>query len=199
MISDVLSSMIPVVEAFEQLGVVYYVGGSVAALAHGIYRATADVDIVADVRMEHVRPLVTLLQGRYYIDADMIRDAIRHRSEFNMLHLQTMFKVDIFLPKSRLFDQQVLRRVQQQPLPDEENTRLFYLESPEDVILTKLEWYNMGGGVSDRHWNDILGVLKVQGNALDFAYLRHWAKELGVTEQLARALDDAGLAPEAFT
>lgn len=64
------------------------------------------------------------------------------------------------------------------------------------MILTKLEWYNMGGGVSDRQWNDILGVLKVQGNSLDFAYLRHWAKELGVTGQLARALDDAGLAPD---
>lgn len=196
MISEVLSAMIPVVEAFEQIGVVYYVGGSVASLTHGIYRATADVDIVADVRMEHVRPLVTLLQNRYYIDADMIRDAIRRRSEFNVIHLQTMFKVDVFIQKSRVFDQQVLRRVQPQALPKDENKRLFYLESPEDVVLTKLEWYNMSGGISDQQWNDILGVLKVQGNALDFAYLRHWAKELGVTEQLARALDDAGLAPD---
>lgn len=193
MISEVLASMLPVVEAFEQLGIVYYVGGAVAVLAHGIYRATADADIVADLRMEHVRPLVTLLQNRYYIDADMIRDAIRHRSEFNVIHLQTMSKVDVFIQKTHPFYQQVLRRIQPQTLPEDENKRLFYLESPEDLILSKLEWYNMGGGISDRQWNDILGVLKVQGNALDFAYLRRWAKELGVTEQLARALDDAGL------
>lgn len=83
--SDILSSMIPVVDAFEELGVAYYIGGSVASLAHGMYRTTADVDLIADLRMEHVRPLKRLLQSMYYIDEDMIRDAIRHRSEFNLL------------------------------------------------------------------------------------------------------------------
>ena len=191
--SDILSSMIPVVDAFEELGVAYYIGGSVASLAHGIYRATADVDLVADLRMEHVRPLKRLLQSTYYIDEDMIRDAIKHRSEFNLLHLDTMFKVDVFLPKTRPFDQEVRRRVQQSRLNIDENTRLFNLESPEDVILTKLEWYKMGGEVSDRQWNDILGVLKVQGMNLDMSYLKRWASALGVTDLLERALVDAGL------
>jgi hypothetical protein len=192
-ITKVLSSMIPVVDAFEQLGVIYYIGGSIASLAHGIYRATADVDIIADLRMEHVQPLVQQLQDMYYIDADMIEDAIKHRSEFNVLHLGTMFKVDIFIQKTRPFDQAVRRRVQQSRLNVIENSRLFYLESPEDVVLSKLEWYKMGGGVSDRQWNDILGVLKVQGSSLDLAYLRHWATALEVSTLLDRALEDAGL------
>ncbi len=192
-VTKILSSMIPVVDAFEQLRIAYYIGGSVASLAHGIYRATADVDIIADLRMEHVQPLVQLLQDTYYIDADMIRDAIKRRSEFNVLHLDTMFKVDIFIQKTRPFDHEVRRRLQQSKLNITGNSRLFFLESPEDVILNKLEWYKMGGEVSDRQWNDILGVLKVQGTSLDLAYLRQWAAALDVSPLLDRALEDAGL------
>jgi len=192
-VTKILSSMIPVVDAFEQLRIAYYIGGSVASLAHGIYRATADVDIIADLRMEHIQPLVQLLQDTYYIDADMIRDAIKRRSEFNVLHLDTMFKVDIFIQKTRPFDHEVRRRLQQSKLNITGNSRLFFLESPEDVILNKLEWYKMGGEVSDRQWNDILGVLKVQGTSLDLAYLRQWAAALDVSPLLDRALEDAGL------
>jgi hypothetical protein len=78
-------------------------------------------------------------------------------------------------------------------LSGEDETVRVYLSSPEDVILHKLEWYRLGGGVSDRQWGDVLGVLKVQGEALDFGYLRQWAGELGLTELLAAALRDAGL------
>ena len=60
-------------------------------------------------------------------------------------------------------------------------------------MLAKLQWYRDGGGVSDRQWNDVLGVLKVQGATLDRAYLEEWARELGLTDLLRRALEDAGL------
>lgn len=190
-IEKVLVSLFPVIEAFEQLRIDYYVGGSVASLTYGVFRATADVDIIADVHLEDVQPLAQLLKNRYYVDADMIRDAIRHRSEFNLLHLDTMFKVDIFLQKTRPFDLEVRSRVQETTLPQDE--RPFFAESPEDVVLTKLEWYKMGGGVSDRQWSDITGVLKVQGSALDMQYLKRWAAALDVSDLLERALIDAGL------
>src|SRR5450759_3802519 len=96
----ILASLLPVVEAFEQLGIDYYVGGSVASLMHGFYRTTADVDIVADIRIKDIEPLVLLLQDAFYIDADSIKDAIKHRSEFGMLHYKTMFKVDVFIQKT---------------------------------------------------------------------------------------------------
>ncbi len=66
------------------------------------------------------------------------------------------------------------------------------MESPEDVILTKLEWYKMGAGASDRQWGDILGVLKVQRQHVDLEYLRHWAAEINVAGLLTRALQEAG-------
>jgi hypothetical protein len=189
--SQILAAITPVVEALEQLGVPYHIGGSVASSIYGILRATIDVDLVADLRLEQVRPLVKQLEAAYYIDEDMIRDAIGHRSSFAVIHLDTMLKVDIFIPKSRLFDQEELRRVQQEVLA--EGTRPFNVASPEGTILNKLEWYRMGGEVSDRQWNDILGVLKVQGTHLDMDYLQRWAASLKVTDLLERALADAGL------
>jgi len=187
---QVLAAISPIIEALEQLGVSYHIGGSVASSVYGILRATIDADLVADLRVEHVRPLVMQLKTDYYIDEDMIRDAIKRRSSFNVIHLDTMLKVDVFIPKSRLFDQEELRRSQQEVLL--EGTRPFSVASPEGTILNKLEWYRMGGEVSDRQWNDILGVLKVQGTDLDMIYLQKWAANLNVTDLLERALIDAG-------
>lgn len=191
---DILAATTPIVEVLEQLAVSYYIGGSVGSSVHGLPRLTIDVDLVADLRIEHVRPLVKLLEESYYIDADAVRDAIRRKSSFNAIHLDTMLKVDVFIPKSRLLDQEELHRVQLKTLDDSD--RLFYVASPEGTILNKLEWYRMGGEVSDRQWNDILGVLKVQGTDLDMAYLQRWAAALRVTDLLERALVDAGLREE---
>src|SRR5260370_22291325 len=190
---DILVPIIPLVDACEQLGVSYYIGGSVASSAYGLPRTTIDADLVADLRIEHVRPLVQQLQNAYYIDADMIRDAIKHRSEFNIIHFETMLKVDVFIQKTRAFDRETRRRVRQEKLDETSSDHVFLLASPEDVILNKLEWYKMGGEVSDRQWNDILGVLKVQGTSLDLAYLRQWPAALDVSPLLDRALEDAGL------
>ena len=192
-IEKVLVSLIPVVETFEQLGIDYYVGGSVASLTHGIYRTTADVDVIADIRIIDVEPFVLYLQDSFYIDADSIKEAIKHRSEFSLLHYKTMFKVDVFIQKNRPFDLAVRSRIEEGTLTDSRDERTFWVESAEDVVLTKLEWYKMGGGVSDRQWNDILGVLKLRGVALELQYLHHWASVLNVADLLERALVDAGL------
>jgi hypothetical protein len=188
---EIVAAIEPIVEALEELGVTYHIGGSVASSVHGIPRLTIDTDIVADLRPEHVRPLVKQLEVEYYIDADAVRDAIRRRSSFNAIHLDTMLKVDVFIAKTRAFDQEELRRVRQEVLA--EGTRPFYMASPEGTILNKLEWYRMGGEVSDRQWNDILGVLKVKGTALDMVYMQRWAKALQVTDLLERALVEAGM------
>lgn len=188
----ILAAITPIVEALEQLGVNYHIGGSVASSIHGIIRATIDADLVADLELKHVRPLVNLIEADYYVDEDAVRDAVKRRSSFNAIYLDAMLKVDIFVPKSRLFDQEELRRTRLQTLI--EGFRPFYVASPEGTILNKLEWYRMGGEVSDRQWNDILGVLKVQGTNLDMAYLHRWAAALQVTDLFERALVDAGLA-----
>lgn len=119
----------------------------------------------------------------------MIRQAVQQRSSFNLIHLQTMFKVDVFLTKARSFDRQQLTRRMAAPVSDDESKQIWVL-SPEDVVLAKLDWFRMGGEVSERQWRDILGVLKTQQGRLDIAYLRQWAQSLDLTELMERALHE---------
>ena len=188
---EAIHALIPLVEALEQLGISYYVGGSLASSVHGISRPTQDADVVADIRLEHVRSLVRNLEAEYYIDADTIREAIRYRSSFNAIFLGSMLKVDVFIPKLRSFTQQ--EQLRASPRIIEEGYRPFLLSSPEDIILNKLEWYKMGGESSTRQWNDILGVLEHQGTKLDPTYLERWARALDVAELLERAITEAKL------
>ena len=179
-----------VTDVFEKLGVRYAVGGSLSSSLHGVMRSTLDVDIVADMRLEHIQPLVAALSPEFYADVEMIRVAIERHSSFNLIHYETSFKVDVFIPKPRPFDQMQLER-RASAIITTDPERSLYVTSPEDVILSKLEWYRMGGKVSDRQWRDILGVLKTKAGGIDQDYLRHWAKQLKVNDLLDRALTEA--------
>ena len=180
-----------VTQTLEQLGIPYAVGGSLASSLHGVMRSTLDVDIVADMRLEHIPPLVSALSQEFYADDEMMRDAIEHHSSFNLIHYETAFKVDIFIRKARAFDQMQLDR-RKTSIISTEPEQSVYVTSPEDTILAKLEWYRMGGEVSDRQWRDILGVMKTRAGELDLDYLKKWAKDLKVADLLERALSEAG-------
>lgn len=181
---DIVLAIEPVIEALEKLGAEYAIVGSVASSAHGVARSTIDADLVADLRGSHVEPLVAALERDYYIDRDVVADAVVRRAMFNVIHLATMFKVDVYVLTNRAFDRASFARRSPRRL---EQSRDFQVESAEDTVLHKLEWYRAGGEVSDRQWSDIIGVLEVQGDALDQAYLDHWAAQLGVADLLARA------------
>lgn len=190
---DIVAAVEPVVKAFEKLEVPYFIGGSVASSAYGVARATLDVDIVSDLKPEHVHPLVEMLESDYYIDEKMILDAIHRSSSFNLMHLETMLKVDVFVVKDRPYYKEAFKRKRKDSLDEEQGAAEFYLASSEDIILSKLEWFRMGGNVSERQRDDVLGVLKVQGDSLDVKYLRYWAAELGIADLLEQAFRDAGI------
>lgn len=187
---DFIQVVLRVVSVLEELGVPYAIGGSLASSAYGVMRATMDADIVADLQPEHVQPFLAALASDFYADEAAIRDAIYRRSSFNLIHYQTAFKVDIFIPKPRPFDRMQLAR-RMAVVMGTEPGRQVYLTSPEDIVLAKLEWYRLGGEVSDRQWQDIIGVLTVQAEDLDLDYLRRWADQLGVRDLLERALTEA--------
>jgi len=178
-----------VTNTLDELGVPYVIGGSMASIVHGMLRTTMDVDIVANVRPKHVPSLVSRLQDAFYADEQMIQQAIQHRGSFNLIHLNTMFKVDVFIPKDRPFDRQQLERRIAEPIGPDSDEKIWVL-SAEDVVLAKLEWFRLGGDSSERQWRDILGVLKTQQSALDLDYLKHWAQALGVSDLMARALEE---------
>jgi hypothetical protein len=175
---------------FEKLAVPYLIGGSLASTLYGMVRTTQDSDIITAMRPEHIRPFVSALEDEFYIDEEMIAESIQHNSSFNIIHRDSMFKVDVFIPRPRPFLQSQLARVQKQTFTFETEISAKFA-SPEDTILSKLEWYRMGGEVSDRQWRDILGVLKTRTGELDLDYLHDWAGELKVADLLGRALKES--------
>ena len=184
--ADALTRLLSVLDRME---IPYYVGGSVASSAHGIPRTTLDVDVVADLRPQQIDEFAALLQPDFYVDASTIRDALQRKRPFNIIHLASVYKFDLFpLGGDRFSQTEFSRRRDTQiksfgPEPIE-----CAVASAEDTILRKLEWYRAGGETSERQWNDLRGILKVSGKLLDTEYLRRWAPELSVEDLLERLL-----------
>jgi len=179
-----------VTNALEQFGIPYLIAGSLASTLYGMVRTTQDSDIIAEMQSEHIQPFISALKNEFFIDEEMIVDAVQRNSSFNIIHRDTMFKVDVFIPRPRPFQQSQLARAQRQSF-EFESEQSANFASAEDTILSKLEWYRMGGEVSDRQWRDIIGVLKTRAGELDINYLRKWAQELNVADIFEHALTEA--------
>lgn len=174
----------------EKLGIPYLIGGSLASILHGMIRTTQDSDVITQMRPEHVEPLVSSLKDEFFIDEEMIADAIQRNSSFNILHRETMFKVDIFIPFPGAFQKSQLSRAQRQTF-ELEQVMSARFATAEDTVLSKLDWYRLSGETSERQWRDILGVLKTRAGELDIQYMKNWAKELNVADLLERALEQS--------
>lgn len=192
MLSEPLLVVSRLAAVLDRLGVPYLVGGSLASSVFGVPRATQDVDLVADLRREHVASFVAALSDEFYVDAEMVEDAIRRRRSFNVIHLGTMFKADVFIMKMDPWFHEEMQRAREQTVGVGAESISIRFATPEDTLLHKLVWYRMGGEVSDRQWGDILGVLRIQADALDNEYLDTWAAHLQVADHLARARNEAG-------
>jgi hypothetical protein len=190
MMPELFPVAIKVVKAFEQLGIPYLIGGSLASAVYGVVRTTMDADLVADVRVEHSQPLFELLKDEFYIDAQMIRNAVQKKSSFNLIHFETTYKVDVFILHERPFDLNRMQRRVLQPIGDLPSDHAFF-STAEDMILAKLEWFRAGGETSERQWRDILGMLDAQSEHLDLDYLHIWATSLSINDLLAKALAEA--------
>lgn len=178
-----------IAQVFERLGIRYLVSGSLASSLHGIPRATHDVDIVAEIANHHVVELVKALESTFYIDGEMIRKAIQYQQSFNLIHLATMFKVDVFILKPDAISKEEMTRRQQYQISENPQDTLFIM-SAEDIIIQKLFWYQLGGEISDQQWKDVLGVLQVQYNKLDYPYLEHMAEQKNILHLLKQAIID---------
>jgi len=179
-----------VTDALERLQIPYMVAGSLAAAAYGLSRSTQDADLVAQLRSGDVARLAAELGPEFYADVEVGEEAIRRRSSFSVIYFPMVFKVDIFVLASTVYDHQAFQRRMRKTL-GLENPRPVFVESPEDLVLSKLKWYRLGGEVSELQWRDVLSVLKLQAKSLDDGYLRQWAEHERVLDLLDRAMREA--------
>ena len=179
-----------VTRVLEELGIPYLIGGSLASTLYGMVRSTQDSDIITEMHVHHIKPFIAALQSEFFLDEEMIMDAIQHSSSFNIIHRETMFKVDIFIPQFNAFQKSQIARAQKHTFELEAEASANFATA-EDTVLSKLDWYRMGGEKSDRQWRDILSVLKTREGELDLNYLHKWANELRVHDLLERALEES--------
>jgi hypothetical protein len=165
-----------VVETFAQLHVSYLITGSVASMAYGEPRLTNDIDVVAEVREEHISGLLAAFPAdTFYLSEDAIREAIRRQGQFNIIHPGSGLKVDVIIRKETPFDRNRFARARVAH-PAETYEAVF--ASPEDIIIKKMEYYREGA--SEKHLRDIAGMLKVSAGEIDETYIVEWADRLGL-------------------
>ncbi|HEV8239589.1 MAG TPA: hypothetical protein VGS57_09490 [Thermoanaerobaculia bacterium] len=189
MADNALRAAIAVVDILRALDLDYVIGGSIASSIHGIARSTRDVDIVVALPPNRVPDLVAALRGSFYVDDEMAAEAVARAGSFNVIHLESMFKVDLFVLGPDAMSRAELARRQRHRIA-EDGAEVF-VASAEDTVLQKLLWYRKGNEVSDRQWLDVIEVLRIQGARLDRAYLATWARALAIDDLLAEAVSEA--------
>ena len=164
------------VDKLSESGIPFMLVGSVAASYHGHPRSTFDVDLVVDADEETLCRFARSLGEGYYVSEESVREAFRSRTAFNVIDEATGYKADFIVRKERSFSRtEFSRRMSVGML-----NKTLEIATPEDVILSKLEWSKMGS--SERQWTDALQVAKTQGKRLDLAYIDRWSAELGVAD-----------------
>jgi hypothetical protein len=174
----------------------YYITGGVAAIAHGEPRATIDLDVVILLDLADLPTLAANFEAQgFYVAglADVMAGSLRC---LNITHLETIENVDLMISGREEYD---LIKFVGVASPLANRSRLYTLPgsgevaiaSPEDVIISKLVWRR--NSQSDKQWRDILGILKVQQEKLDFGYLREWVERFGLEEDWRRAKVEAGV------
>lgn len=173
-----------VLSKLDKFDIPYMITGSFASNVHSVPRATYDADVIIEVAPKSLEKLLQSLSGEFYVSPEAAKEALKTQRMFNIIHLETGFKVDLIVRKNRPFSLEEFSRREKVDYLGQER----WFATAEDMILAKLEMCRLGD--SEKQFTDALNVAKVQGSDLDRAYLEKWAKELGVQALLSRLLQD---------
>ncbi len=173
-----LDILLKVCETLNKLGIEYMLIGAYAVSFYGRPRTTHDIDLNIVISPENIKKVYDEFQNSFYISQEDIEEAIRYHTMFNIIHNETMDKVDFWIIKDNEFDRQRLVRKRKEKIKDV----TVFICSPEDVVLSKLNWYKKSN--IQKHYEDVLGIFEVQIGKLDLDYLRKWAKRLSLLDIL---------------
>lgn len=166
----------------------YLITGSMASISYGEPRFTNDIDVVADLRFEHVDRFCSSFPAPHYsVYPNSVHEAIRLRRQFNIIHCVSGLKIDVFIPGDDDFERSRAKRGRQMRFCKGLDATF---ASPEDVILRKMQYFKEGG--SEKHLRDIAAVLKIQGERVDRKYIEEWTDRLNVTDVWVRIVEQVG-------
>ena len=194
---NLLTVLLPLVQLFEELHISYYLGGSIASSLYGMQQLASDIDLVVDLHNHLPFSSSAISELGYVFDENDMRRACSEQTSFSLLHLDSLMKVDIIIAKQTRFD--IAMRSLVTPYILNPDAPPVCLASSLEMILFKLRRYHqrhlerINGMEDDAEWNDLLGMLKVQGPDLDLASLEAWVKTFGIMETWRQALVDVGL------
>ena len=186
---DAVSTLLQLVSIIEDLGLAYAVGGSLASSMHGEPRSTHDVDLLIDLPPTRLLELLDRVSDEFYVSDEAARRAVDTHSSFNLVHLDSGHKLDLFVAGTSRLD--VLQLETCRPIQLKESAPPVRVTSPAVIVLRKLSWFRSGGEASERQWRDVVGVLRVQDPTLSLEQVREVAQELGLTGLLDRAIREA--------
>lgn len=179
--SELLDVVNATVAALQRHGIEYFVTGSFASSVHGEFRATNDIDIVAALDVPRLEALLDELSSTFLTDAAQAREALATGGSFNLIHATTYLKVDVF-PCVTAFNREAMRRAVSVPLPGASEP--LRVASLEDIILSKLWWFRLGGETSETQQRDVRRLIALNRPRIDVAYLEQWATQLEVADLL---------------
>jgi len=166
------------VNSFESLGIKYFITGSVASVYYGEPRFTNDIDVVAEIEESQISGLLKFFpEQEFYVNEETVRDAIRNKKLFNIIHPASGLKVDVIIRKENAFDNNRFLRIKR--ISPIEGT-LVNISSPEDVIIMKMKYFKEGE--SEKHIRDITSMLKISGDSIDRGYVEKWAEKLNLRD-----------------
>lgn len=166
-----------VIDILNRLNIPYMISGSVGAIAYGKPRLTYDMDIVIDLNPSQARNMASSFGPIWHIILEDILEAIQKRSHFNIIHFKSGNKIDFFLVGDSEFAKTEFKRRRKEKF---DQKRQASFAKPEDIIIKKLDYYQQGK--SEKHLEDIRGILEISGEELDFAYITRWGKKKGTNK-----------------
>ncbi|GCE27601.1 hypothetical protein KDA_30850 [Dictyobacter alpinus] len=200
---DLTAALLPVMQALHEGGISSYIGGSIASSIHGMQQSASDIDLVLiqqENNFHSVGAALATLQDQYLVGPEEIAQVFHGGTSLSLIHLDTLMKIDVILPHAPDFDEAMQARVESLLIDD--RYAPFPMASALEMVVWKLARCakelarSSDGVINDAEWNDVLGVMKVQGTQLDIAQLTHWTQALNAGHLLPLALNDAGLIPE---
>ncbi len=166
-------------DRIEPLGVEYMLTGSLAMMQYKVYRMTADIDIVIELKNEHANQIVSAFEPDYYVPHGRVRDAISQKFMFNVIHLDTAFKIDLVLKKKSEYQQNAFERRRKLDFYGKE----IYIITLEDLIISKLNWAK--DSLSEKQLTDVENLLQ---NEYDTDYVKDWTNKLGISHLYEKCL-----------